>query len=59
MFVSSLLCILNIKFVKKWALNHHKDIDKLNTVDTGYNVLSGDQKIWYVITEVRYKHYFQ
>ena len=30
-----------------------------NTADTGYNVLSGDQKIWYIITEVRYKQNFQ
>ena len=36
-----------------------KYTDEETTVDTGYNVLSGDQKIWYVITEVRYKQYFQ
>ena len=34
-------------------------LPEVSTVDTGYNVLSGDQKIWYVITEVRYKQYFQ
>ena len=30
-----------------------------STVDTGYNGLSGDQKIWHVITEVRYNQHFQ
>ena len=49
---SSWFCDLFSSFLKYIVLD-------VNAVDTGYNVLLGDQKIWYVITKVRYKQYFQ
>lgn len=46
-----------IDILKKALQNYMYFVQNIyiNTVNTGYNVLSHDQNIWYVITEVRYQ----